>query len=120
MSEKFSGSQAAINHPRTKNIATGFAEALSNHGVLSGRGRPWIRGGVCGLMTTRRHWPYFAVSPAKLFHCSLGCGSGGGSRIRRNRLDKEALYGYPLLQAIFQVVPGGLLVFIAGFPIGNL
>ena len=33
-------------------ISTGFAEALSDDGVLSGRGRPWMRGGVCGIMTT--------------------------------------------------------------------
>jgi hypothetical protein len=33
-------------------ISMGFAEALSDDGVLSGRGRPWMRGGVCGLMTT--------------------------------------------------------------------
>ena len=30
----------------------GFAEALSDDGKLSGRGAPWIRGAVCGLMTT--------------------------------------------------------------------
>ena len=29
----------------------GFAEAMSDDGVLSGRGRPLIRGAVCGLMT---------------------------------------------------------------------
>src|SRR5271170_1342152 len=33
-------------------ISMGFAEALSDDGVLSGRGRPWSRGLVCGLMTT--------------------------------------------------------------------
>ena len=33
-------------------ISMGFAEALSDDGVLSGRGRPWIRGGVCGGLTT--------------------------------------------------------------------
>jgi len=33
-------------------ISMGFSEALSDDGVLSGRGRPWMRGGVCGLMTT--------------------------------------------------------------------
>src|ERR1700726_1123365 len=33
-------------------ISMGFAEALSDDGVLSGRGRPWMRGGVCGIMTT--------------------------------------------------------------------
>ena len=32
-------------------ISMGFAEALSDDGSLTGRGRPWIRGTVCGLMT---------------------------------------------------------------------
>src|SRR5580698_6858581 len=32
-------------------ISVGFAEALSDDGSLTGRGRPWARGGVCGLMT---------------------------------------------------------------------
>jgi rubrerythrin len=33
-------------------ISMGFAEALSDDGVLSGRGHPYIRGTICGLMTT--------------------------------------------------------------------
>ena len=33
-------------------ISMGFAEALSDDGSLTGRGTPWIRGTVCGLMTT--------------------------------------------------------------------
>src|SRR6516164_1807394 len=33
-------------------ISMGFAEALSDDGKLSGRGHPWLRGLVCGLMTT--------------------------------------------------------------------
>src|SRR3954452_3127613 len=33
-------------------ISMGFAEALSDDGSLTGRGRPLIRGTVCGLMTT--------------------------------------------------------------------
>src|SRR5206468_7891853 len=33
-------------------ISMGFAEALSDDGALTGRGHPWIRGGVCGAMTT--------------------------------------------------------------------
>src|SRR5205823_10826362 len=32
-------------------ISMGFAEALSDDGSLTGRGRPWMRGIVCGLMT---------------------------------------------------------------------
>src|SRR5579862_2442683 len=33
-------------------IGMGFTEALSDDGSLTGRGHPWIRGGVCGAMTT--------------------------------------------------------------------
>jgi erythrin-vacuolar iron transport family protein len=33
-------------------ISMGFAEALSDDGSLTGRGHPWIRGVVCGLMIT--------------------------------------------------------------------
>src|SRR5438132_885210 len=33
-------------------ISMGFAEALSDDGSLTGRGRPLARGAVCGLMTT--------------------------------------------------------------------
>jgi rubrerythrin len=32
-------------------ISMGFAEALSDNGSLTGRGNPWSRGAVCGLMT---------------------------------------------------------------------
>src|SRR5258708_2910865 len=32
-------------------ISIGFAEALSDDGSLTGRGHPWVRGLVCGLMT---------------------------------------------------------------------
>src|ERR1700729_621332 len=32
-------------------ISMGFAEALSDDGSLTGRGHPWLRGLVCGLMT---------------------------------------------------------------------
>src|SRR6059058_1619244 len=33
-------------------ISMGFAEALSDDGSLTGRGHPWLRGVVCGAMTT--------------------------------------------------------------------
>src|SRR5947209_2359584 len=32
-------------------ISMGFAEALSDDGSLTGRGTPWLRGAVCGVMT---------------------------------------------------------------------
>ena len=33
-------------------ISMGFAEAASDDGSLTGRGAPWLRGSVCGVMTT--------------------------------------------------------------------
>ena len=33
-------------------ISMGFAEALSDDGSLTGRGAPWLRGVISGLMTT--------------------------------------------------------------------
>lgn len=33
-------------------ISMGFTEALSDDGTVTGRGDPWIRGAVCGVMTT--------------------------------------------------------------------
>jgi rubrerythrin len=102
-------------------ISMGFAEALSDDGVLSGRGRPWMRGGICGLMTTLGGightlpfllpdffialWVAVAVVAVEL---------GTIAWIRKRYMDT------PLLQAIFQVVLGGVLVFIAGILIGNL
>ncbi len=37
-------------------ISMGFAESLSDDGSLTGRGSPWIRGAVTGLMTTAGGW----------------------------------------------------------------
>src|ERR1700758_724218 len=102
-------------------ISMGFAEALSDDGVLSGRGRPWMRGGVCGIMTTLGGightlpfllpdfylaiWVAVAVVAIEL---------GAIAWIRKRYMDT------PLLQAIFQVVLGGILVFLTGILIGNL
>jgi hypothetical protein len=102
-------------------ISMGFAEALSDDGVLSGRGRPWMRGGVCGLMTTLGGightlpflLPDFFIAlwvAVAVVAVELGCIAW----IRKRYMDT------PLLQAIFQVVLGGVLVFIAGILIGNL
>ena len=50
-------------------ISMGFTEALSDDGSLTGRGHPWMRGLVCGLMTTlRRRRPHTAF-PDSRFPC---------------------------------------------------
>src|SRR2546421_4917459 len=57
----FAAAVATMNNPATfkvglaaslgAGISMGFAEALSDDGSLTGRGRPWVRGAVCGVMT---------------------------------------------------------------------
>jgi rubrerythrin len=101
-------------------ISMGFAEALSDDGSLTGRGAPLVRGAVCGVMTALgglgHTLPYliphfyaatflaFAVVTFELAVISW---------IRTHYMDT------PFLQAAFQVVVGGALVFAAGILIGN-
>jgi rubrerythrin len=101
-------------------ISMGFAEALSDDGSLSGRGSPWIRGGVCGLMTAigglGHTLPYlipdFYVATA-LAVAVVIVELGVISWVRHRFMDT------PWLQATFQIAVGGALVFIAGILIGN-
>ena len=101
-------------------ISMGFAEALSDDGSLTGRGAPWLRGTVCGLMTTigglGHTLPYLipdfyiATIVAILV---VAVELAVISWIRTRFMDT------PFLQAAFQVVVGGVLVFIAGILIGS-
>jgi len=101
-------------------ISMGFAEALSDDGTLTGRGHPWMRGLVCGLMTTAGgigHTLPFLISDFNLA-TSVAVGVvavelGIISYIRYRYMDT------PFLSAAFQVVVGGALVFIAGILIGS-
>jgi rubrerythrin len=101
-------------------ISMGFAEALSDDGKLSGRGAPWLRGVICGLMTAvgglGHTLPYLITN----FHTAtmvaivvVAAELAAISWIRKRFMDT------PLLSAIFQVVVGGVLVFIAGWLIGS-
>jgi erythrin-vacuolar iron transport family protein len=101
-------------------ISMGFAEALSDNGSLTGRGSPWLRGGVCGLMTTLgglgHTLPYlipdFWTATIVAFAVVL-LELGIISWIRNKYMDT------PLLSAAFQVMAGGVLVFLTGILIGS-
>lgn len=101
-------------------ISMGFAEALSDDGSLTGRGSPWLRGGVCGLMTTLGgigHTlpyliPHFGIATGVAFGVVV-VELGAISWIRWRYMDT------PFLSAAFQVVLGGVLVFLAGILIGS-
>ncbi len=101
-------------------ISMGFAEALSDDGVLSGRGHPWMRGWVCGLMTTAGGIGHTIPYLIPNFQLATGIAVGVVSVelaviswIRHRYMDTA------LLAAAFQVVIGGVLVFLTGWLIGS-
>jgi len=100
-------------------ISMGFAEALSDDGALSGRGHPWLRGAICGLMTALGGLGHSLPFMAKTFNFAFGLAVCVVivellviAWIRHRYMDT------PLLSAAFQVIVGGVLVFIAGIVIG--
>ncbi len=101
-------------------ISMGFAEALSDDGSLTGRGAPLVRGAVCGIMTALggigHALPYlipqFYIATVLAF-VVVAFELAAISWIRTRYMDT------PFLQAAFQVVVGGVLVFIAGILIGS-
>ncbi len=101
-------------------ISMGFAEALSDDGSLTGRGRPLLRGIVCGLMTfvggvghalpflIEDFWTAMALATAVVLAELLAI-----AWVRNRYMDT------PFLSAVFQVVVGGVIVFLSGIWIGS-
>jgi rubrerythrin len=101
-------------------ISMGFAEALSDDGSLTGRGHPWLRGLITGLMTAvggiGHTVPYlirdFRVATVIAVIVVLA-ELGFISWVRYRYMDT------PPLSAAFQVGLGGALVFATGVLIGS-
>jgi rubrerythrin len=101
-------------------ISMGFAESLSDDGSLTGRGSPWIRGAATGLMTTAGGIGHTLPFLIKDFRLAMTVAIfvvlaelGTISFVRHRYMDT------PFLQAAFQVVVGGVLVFLTGILIGS-
>ena len=101
-------------------ISMGFAEALSDDGSLTGRGRPWVRGLICGLMTTAGgigHTLPFLISDFRVATsvavAIVAAELAAISFVRHRYMDT------PFLAAAFQVVVDGVLVFLTGILIGS-
>jgi rubrerythrin len=101
-------------------ISMGFAEALSDDGSLTGRGRPWLRGVITGLMTTiggiGHTLPFLipgfqAAMIAAVIVVLLELAAI--TWIRREYMDT------PMGSAAMQVAFGGALVFATGLLIGG-
>jgi rubrerythrin len=101
-------------------ISMGFAEALSDDGSLTGRGQPLVRGAVCGVMTAMGgigHTLPFLIHDFRVAMTAavavVAVELAAISFIRHRYMDT------PFLSAAFQVVVGGVLVFLTGILIGS-
>jgi len=101
-------------------ISMGFAEALSDDGSLTGRGHPWLRGLVCGLMTALGGIGHTLPFLIGNFRVAMGAAIfivlielGVISWIRHQYMET------PPISAAIQVGLGGALVFITGMLIGS-
>jgi len=105
-------------------ISMAFAEALSDDGSLTGRGSPWLRGSVTGIMTALgglgHSLPYLVPdSWANAFWIAPSIAGvvvffelWAIAFIRARYMDT------PFLKAVFQVVLGGVIVLAVGILIG--
>ena len=101
-------------------ISMAFAESQSDDGSLTGRGSPLIRGTATGLMTTAGGLGHALPFLIANFHVAtilavivVGIELVTIAYIRNRYMDT------PFLQATFQVVVGGILVFLTGWLIGS-
>jgi len=101
-------------------ISMGFAEALSDDGTLTGRGHPWLRGLVCGLMTTAGGIGHTLPFLIPAFQAALAVAVAVVivelatiTWIRNRYMDT------PVFSAAVQVGIGGALVFVTGILIGS-
>jgi len=101
-------------------ISMAFAEALSDDGSLTGRGRPVWRGLVTGLMTTAggigHTLPFLIPNFNAAFAAAViivAIELAIISYVRHRYMDT------PLLSSSFQVIVGGVLVFLVGILIGS-
>jgi rubrerythrin len=101
-------------------ISMGFAEALSDDGSLTGRGHPWVRGVICGLMTALGgvgHTLPFLIPDFRVAMTAamlvVVIELGIISWVRHRYMET------PVVSAVLQVGLGGILVFITGVLIGS-
>jgi VIT1/CCC1 family predicted Fe2+/Mn2+ transporter len=101
-------------------ISMGFAEALSDDGSLTGRGHPWLRGLICGLMTTLGgigHTLPFLIPGFRLATTVaiivVAAELAVITWVRNRYMDT------PVFFAALQVGLGGALVFAAGVLLGS-
>jgi erythrin-vacuolar iron transport family protein len=96
-------------------ISMVFADVMSDDGVLSGHGRPWAHVTVCGLMTILGgigHTLPLLIS--NFYSAMIVAGAIVAVELAMIAWTRHRYMDRPLLSAAFQVIVGGVLVFIVG------
>jgi rubrerythrin len=106
-------------------ISMGISEAMADDGIISGRGSPWLRGVVCGLMTTvgglGHTLPYLipdAWHNAFLLATVLA-GIVVAVELVAIAWVRTRYMDTPFFRSVMQVIVGGALVLAAGAIIGS-
>jgi rubrerythrin len=105
-------------------ISMGFAEALSDDGSLTGRGSPWLRGATCGVMTALgglgHSLPYLVPDawPNAFWIATAIAGLVVFFELWAIAYIRARYMDTPFLQAVFQIVLGGVIVLGVGILIG--
>jgi len=105
-------------------ISMGFAEALSDDGSLTGRGSPWLRGAASGTMTTLgglgHSLPYLVPDswPNAFWIATSIAGVVVFFELWAIAFIRSRYMDTPFLQAVFQIVLGGVIVLAVGILIG--
>jgi rubrerythrin len=105
-------------------ISMAFAEALSDDGSLTGRGSPWIRGATTGVMTAvgglGHSLPYLVPDswPNAFWIATSIAGVVVFFELWAIAFIRAHYMDTPFLQAVFQVVLGGVIVLGVGILIG--
>jgi rubrerythrin len=105
-------------------ISMGFAEALSDDGSLTGRGSPWLRGAASGIMTAigglGHSLPYLVPDswPNAFWIATAIAGVVVFFELWAIAFIRSRYMDTPFLQAVFQIVLGGVIVLGVGILIG--
>ncbi|WP_020084070.1 iron exporter MbfA [Hyphomicrobium zavarzinii] len=101
-------------------ISMGIAEAMADDGLISGRGHPWIRGAITGVMTALGGLGHTLPYLIPDFWTATGVAAvvvlielWTIAWIRARYMDT------PFMRATVEVVAGGLIVFAVGILIGS-
>jgi VIT1/CCC1 family predicted Fe2+/Mn2+ transporter len=101
-------------------ISMGLAEALSDDGSVTGRGNPWVRGGITGTATAiggmLHTFPFLVQSLPLALHIAYGVVAVELFAIAAIKLKYMQS---PPGKTILQVIIGGGIVFLLGIVLGK-